>query len=148
VPDLLRHLERLCLGSLRVGGHEAACGDDLAAAGAAGVERRVEVDEGEGSGCQRRGDLEVGTLDDVDGAGVGRAGHGTRCSHASVANLLSTRASAAAYSSAEIAPSSAPVSVRKVALKRSMISARSMPVCVRSGSTRLAADVVPLSLSF
>ncbi len=36
----------------------------------------------------------------------------------------------------------------KVCFRRSMISARLSPVCDRSGSTRLAADAMPLSLIF
>ena len=92
---------------------------------AARVERRIEVDQGEPAARQRAGDREIVALDDVDLAGdkvggsggigdggrrhgVGGAGHGTRCSHASVANFEATSASASAYSSGAICPGAAP----------------------------------------
>src|SRR5690606_34160838 len=55
---------------------------------------------------------------------VGRAGHGTRFSQASVANLVSTACSAAAYSSGVMSPGTALVRLTNVAFMRSMISAR------------------------
>ena len=64
------------------------------------------------------------------------------------AELLGDELLGAAYSSAVISPSVSPCSERNVSTIRSMISARLSPVWLRSGSTRLAADLVPLSLSF
>ena len=69
-------------------------------------------------------------------------------SQASVSNFDSTSDSAAASSASVTWPGVAPVISTKVSFIRSMISAREMPVWLRSGSTRLAAEVVPLSLSF
>ncbi|MDQ1129439.1 hypothetical protein QE381_001567 [Microbacterium sp. SORGH_AS 888] len=77
-------------------------------AGATGVERRIEVDQREGGVGERAGDVEVVALVDADGPWAGGVAHGTRCSHASVANFDATSASASAYSSSVIRPGTAP----------------------------------------
>src|SRR5690606_34576106 len=116
--------------------------------GATGIERWVQVRHRERSCRKRCGRGEVVAVDDGRLAERRIRLHGTRCNHCSLENFESTSACASAYSSAEISPATAPVIAANVALNFSMISARLRPVWVLSGSTRFAAEVVPLSLSF
>ena len=84
-------------------------GLDGATLGAAGVERRIEIDERVGARFKPACHLEiVAVVDDDLSRPVLFGGHGTRCSHASVANFDATSSSASAYSSALIVPRSAP----------------------------------------